>query len=221
MSESVAVELQAAVLDVQIVRSMTDDQYAKMAECKKTTALHTMWGPVVIDPFSYAVLSGKEDVVILGSPTLAALGIDVYDSFGECARKRNLSVQGVESPNFKECRRMSIAVEALLQRGPGATDLPDDAVERLVSRGPDMCMEPEQEERERAVALAKAVETAVAYGLSAGGGVRLREILNRHWNVSRRGFRGDPPGRVELLTVTFKPGVKVEHPLFQRLRGLL
>ena len=38
-----------------------------------------------------------------------------------------------------------------------------------------MDMEPEQEERERAVALAKAVETAAANGLSAGGGARLRE----------------------------------------------
>ena len=73
-----------------------------------------MWGPVVMDPVSYAVLPGKENVVILGSTVFAALGINVYNSFGECARKRNLSVQGVESPNSKECRRVSIAVEALL-----------------------------------------------------------------------------------------------------------
>ena len=55
-----------------------------------------------MDLVSYAVLPGKEDVVILGSPTLAALGINVYDSLGECVRKRYLSVQGVEPPNFKE-----------------------------------------------------------------------------------------------------------------------
>ena len=93
----------------------------------------------------------------LGGPTLAALGINVYDSLNECARTRNLSVQGVESPNFKECRRVSITVEALLQRGPGAPAPPDEAVERLVSRKSDMDMKPEQEERERVVALAKAV----------------------------------------------------------------
>ena len=128
-----------------------------------------------MDPVSYAVLPGKENVVILGSPTLAALRINVYDSLEECARKRNLSVQGVESPNFKGCRRASTAVEALLQRGPGAPESPDEAVERLVSRGSDMGMEPEQEKRERAIALAKAMETAVANGLSAGGEARLRE----------------------------------------------
>ena len=157
---------------------------------------------------SYAVLPDKEDVVILGSPTLAGLGIKVYDSFGKCVRKRNLSVQGVEPPNIKECRRVSIAVEALLQRGPGTPEPPNEAVERLISRGPDMGMEPEQEERERAVVLVKAVETAAVNGLPLGGGARLREILDWHWNVFRRGHRGDPPARVEPLTVTFKPAAK-------------
>ena len=107
--------------------------------------------------------------MILRSPTLATLGINVYNSLGECMRKRNLSVQGVESPNFKECRWVSIAVDALLQRAPGAPEPPDEAVERLVSRGPDMGMELEQQERERAVALAKTVETAAANSLSVGG----------------------------------------------------
>ena len=48
-----------------------------------------------MDPVSYAVLPGKEDVVSLGSPTLAALGYNVYENLDECARKRNLSAQGV------------------------------------------------------------------------------------------------------------------------------
>ena len=124
-------------------------------------------------------LPGKEDVVILGSPTLVALAINVYDNLGKCARKRTLSLsaQGVESTNFKECRRVSIAVEALLQRGPGAPEPPGEAVERLVSREPDMGMEPEQEER--AVALAKAMETAAANVLSAGG--EARQGCARSW----------------------------------------
>ena len=156
------------------------------------TALHTVWGPVAIDPVSFAVLPGKEDVVILGSPTLTALGINGYDSLGECARKRNLCVQGVESPNFKECRRVTIAGKALLQCDPGALELPDEAVELLISRGPDMGIEPEQEERERAVAMAKVVETAAANGLSAGGGARPRKILDRYCTAFRRGLRSDP-----------------------------
>ena len=147
--------------------------------------------------------------MILGSPTLAALGINMSDILGECVRKRNLSVQGVESPNFKECRRVTIGVEVLLQRGPGALESHDEAIKRLVYRGPDMGMEPEQEERECAVALAKAVETAVANGVSAGGEARLREIMDRRGNVFRRDLRGDPPPRVEPLTMTFKSEAKV------------
>ena len=119
------------------------------------------------------------------------------------------SVQGVESPNFKECLRVSITVEALLQRGPGAPEPPDEAVERLVSRVPGMGMEPEQEESERAVALAKTVETVVANILSSGGKARPRKILDWHRNAFRHGLCGDPPARVEPLTVTFKPEAKV------------
>ena len=127
------------------------------------------------NPVSYAVLPGKKDVVISRSPTLAALGINVFHSLGECARKRNLSVQGVKSPNFKECRRMNSAVEALLKRGSGAPEPPDEAVEQLVSGRSDMGTEPKQNEHECAVDFAKAVETAAANGVSAGGGARLRE----------------------------------------------
>ena len=104
---------------------------------------------------------------------------------------------------------MSIAVKTLLQRGPGAPEPPDEVVERMDSRGPDMGMKSEQEERKRAVVLAKAMEIVAANGLSAGGGVRLREILDRHWNAFRRGLRGDPPACVEPLTVTFKPEAKM------------
>ena len=46
-------------------------------------------------------------------------------------------------------------------------------------------------------------------GLLAGGGARLREILHRHSNAFQRGLRGDPPARVESLTVTVKPEAKV------------
>ena len=83
MSDSVAAKLQAAVPDVEIVGPMINDQHVKMADgklelvkqksCLVKTTFHTMWGPVVMDPVSYAVSPGKEDVVILGSPTLAAL----------------------------------------------------------------------------------------------------------------------------------------------------
>lgn len=51
-------------------------------------ALHTILVPVILDPFSFAVMSGTDDVVIMGNPTLKALGIDIFDSLGKCARAR-------------------------------------------------------------------------------------------------------------------------------------
>ena len=72
-----------------------------------------------------------------------------------------------------------------------------------------MGMEPEQEGRVHALALTKAVETAAANGLYAGGEARLHEILDRHWNAFRCEHCVDPPARVEPLTVTFKPEEKV------------
>ena len=106
------------------METITDEQYVKMVDgklvlvkqksCPVRTALHTVCRP------------------------LSGVGISVYDSLDEFARKRN-SLQVVESPNFKECRQVNIAVEALLQRGPRAPEPPDDAVvEWLVFRGPDM-----------------------------------------------------------------------------------
>ena len=95
----------------------------------------------------------------------------------------------------------------MLQRGLGAVEPPDEVVERLVTRGADMGMKPEQEERQRAVALAKTEETVAANGLSAGGGARLRDILDRHLNAFWRGLRGDPPTRVESLTVSLNRGI--------------
>ena len=100
-------------------------------------------------------------------------------------------------------------MEVPLQRGPGARESLDVAVEWLVLRGPDTGMDPEQEERERTVALAKAVEPAAANDLSAGGEARLRKNLNRLWNAFRRGLLGDPPARVEPLTATLRPKAKV------------
>ena len=51
-------------------------------------ALHTSWGLVTLDPFSFAVMPGDDNVVVLGTPTLELLSIDVYDSLRARARER-------------------------------------------------------------------------------------------------------------------------------------
>ena len=139
----------------------------------------------------FAGRGGRGD---LGEPESHGSGIKVYDGLGECASKRNLSMQGVESPNFEEFRWMSIAVEALLHGSPGVSEPPDEAVERLASRGTDTGIEPEQEKRERAVALAKAVGTAVCK-------LRCRMFC---WPGVGRGFKRSWTGNGTLFGAAFE-----------------
>ena len=40
-------------------------------------ALHTSRSLVTLDPFSFTVMTGDDDVVILGNPMLKILGVDV------------------------------------------------------------------------------------------------------------------------------------------------
>ena len=77
---------------------------------------------------------------------------------------------------------------ALQESGGQATEKPDLAVESLVERGPEMFMDPAEEESAWKVALEKSVTGAVAQGL-------LRGILSRRFNAFRRELRVDPPAR--------------------------
>ena len=101
MSAGIASRLQAVFPDVQVVGGMQNPGKLKVADgrvlavtqktCPVRIALHTSWGLVSVDPLSFAII-----VVILGNPTLKALGIDVYESLGACARSR-ASVACVET----------------------------------------------------------------------------------------------------------------------------
>ena len=80
------------------------------------------------------------------------------------------------------------------------------AVERLVERGPEMFMDPAEEDSARKVALEESVTDAVAQGLSISKAERLRGILSPRFNAFRRSLRGGPPARVEPMRVQQKPG---------------
>ena len=87
MSAGIANKLQAEFPDVQVVGGMAHPGKFKVADgrvlvvqertCPVRIALHTSWGLVTMEPFSFAVMPGDDDVVILGNPTLKLLGIDV------------------------------------------------------------------------------------------------------------------------------------------------
>ena len=218
MSAAIATKLQAAFPDVPVVGGMTHAGRLKVADgrvlevnkktCPVRLALHTSWGLVQVDPFSFAVMPGDDDVVILGNPTMKALGIDVYDSLGARAREQ-AALTGVDTAAYRKCRRVTVSVEALQQPMSVQEEEPDEAVARVVARGPETDMSPEEELQSRSEALERAVEASAAIGLDDSSVDCLREIIGRRWNAFRRALRpGDPPARVEPLKVTLKPGAR-------------
>ena len=170
-------------------------------------SINTSWGPATLPPISFAIMPGSDGVILLGLPTLQGMGLDPYTRMWDMLRTQ-LSPPGsnVETPGYLASRRVSLSVDAFQQLGGQVPKEPDEAVERLVERGPEMFMDPAEEESARKVALEESVTEAVGNGLSLSKAERLRDILHRRENAFRRALRGDPPARVEPMRVQLKPG---------------
>ena len=144
-------------------------------------------------------MPGEDDVVILGKPTLKPLGIDVSDSLGARARER-AALTAVDTAAYRQCRRVTVSTDAVQQQTSFTPKEPNEAVERLVARGPEIDMSPEEELRARSEALKGAVQAEAAAGVQDSQVQRLREVIGSRWNAFRRGLRrDDPPARVEPL----------------------
>lgn len=74
-------------------------------------------------------MPGADDVVIIGSEALAKIGISIYSDIGECVQAQHPSPRGIETPEFLDCRRVSIAVEELQQ-----TTIQEDPVHPSLER---------------------------------------------------------------------------------------
>ncbi|MEP0580138.1 MAG: reverse transcriptase domain-containing protein [Marinobacter sp.] len=171
-------------------------------------SVRTPWGAVKLEPITFAVMPGTDNVVLFGMATMKALGIDVYREALEKLRPRAVPVStGVETPSYLAARRVTVSVRAF--QTEATVDAPEDkAVEHLVDRGPDMFMDPEEERTARERALEDSVQQAEQSGLSVGGATRLREILARRVGAFRRALCGDPPAQVEPMRVQLKQQAK-------------
>ena len=156
ISVGIANKLQAAFPDVRLVGDMSHPGKLKVADgrvlatekktCPVRISLHTSWDLVTLNPFSFAVMPGDDDVVILGNPTLNRLGIEVYDSLGSRAREC-AAFNGVGTAAYRQFHRVTVSVDASQQQTSLTPEEPDEAVERLVARGPDIDMSLEEELR--------------------------------------------------------------------------
>ena len=80
-------------------------------------------------------MPGTDDVMTIAM--LKRLGIDVGAAAEASARARHDDrLAGVESPNVAAARRMALSVAAM--QPPDREEVPEEALERLAARGPDM-----------------------------------------------------------------------------------
>ena len=108
----------------------------------------------------------------------------------------------VGKPNPCAVLRAAMAVTAF---GPGGDDV---TLARLPQR-PMMFQDAEMEMQDCLGGLETAVDDAVDHGLTPECAKMLRDIVFRtHLDVFRRALLGDPPARVEPMTVRLQPGAR-------------
>ena len=155
--------------------------------CPVRIALRTSWGLVILS-FSFAVMPGDDDIVILGNSTLKLPSIDVYDCFGACAREL-AALTAVDAGAYN--------VDTLQQQTSLAPKEPHETVESLVAHGPNIDMSPGEELRAKSEALEGTVQASAAAGLRDSHVERLCEVIGSRWNAFRRGLRRvNPPARI-------------------------
>lgn len=104
--------------------------------CPVRIALHIRFGPVMLDTFALAVMSGTDDAVILGGPTLDIVGLDIYAGLTECnPRKVERRARPVKRTRCVACPRLSLSVAAMQQQPIDDIHDAGRTVECVVERG--------------------------------------------------------------------------------------
>jgi len=124
-------------------------------------SMRTPWGAAELPPISFAVMPGKDDVVIFGMATIKALGIDLYPLALEKLRPRAVPVKtGVETSSFLPARRVTVPpwsfqTERVVQAPANVV------VEPMVDRGIERFMYPAEERHARDSTRKESVQQAV------------------------------------------------------------
>ena len=206
--------------------------------CPLHLAIETSSGPVrFTTPF--IVLPEGGDVVIIGQQTLREkLGIDVMAQLKASVLKAHgledgpeieITAGAVGEHNAGAVLRGAMAVTAFGPRGDAPGDADDDVTLTLLSQRSMMFQDSEVEMQDRVGALETAVDDAVDdavdHDVPPECGKTLRDIVFRtHLDVFRRALLGDPPARVEPMTV-WTPGelggsvANMAHELLGYLSG--
>ena len=115
----------------------------------------------------------------------------------------------VSDPNAGAVLRAAMAVTPFGSGGDVPDDVDDDVQLTLLSQRPMMFQDSKVEMTDCVRALETAVDDAVDHGLPPECAKMLRDIVYRtHLDVFRRALLGDPPARVEPMTVRLQPGAR-------------
>ena len=116
----------------------------------------------------------------------------------------------VDEHNARAVLRAAMAVTAFGPVGGAPGDVDDDPTLTLLSQRPMMFQDSDVEMQDRVGALGTAVDDAGDHELPPECAKMLRDIVFRtHLDVFRRELQGDPPSRVEPMTLRLQPGARV------------
>ena len=112
-------KLQAYNPDVHVVEAMQQEHKLRVVDgrelfvtektCPVHVAIHTSWGPTILRSQRFAVMPGTDDVVVIGSPMLKHLSIDVYKAVEDRTRDgHNDGITSEDSCDVTEVRRVTL-----------------------------------------------------------------------------------------------------------------
>ncbi|CAM9863223.1 unnamed protein product [Choristocarpus tenellus] len=141
--------------------------------------LHSGYGPIVVRTLVLALTPGNDDVLIVVSKTLRdVLGFDTKQSFEEATqRKTELHIAGLEQ-DITSMWRMSVSMEVMEESmGTAHLDRGDDSVSTLLEQGPDLMMDPAEEEKKRSLALETSLQEAQRSEMPLGAWGCLKQVI--------------------------------------------
>ena len=146
----------------------------------------------------------------LGIIAMAQLKVSVLKAHGrEDGPEMEITAGAVGQPIARTVLRAAMAVTAFGPVGGPPGDLDDDDTLTLLSQRPIMFQDSEVEMQDRMGAFGTAVNDADDHDLPPECAKILHDIVFRaHLDVFRRALLGDPPARVEPMTVRLQPGAR-------------
>ena len=146
----------------------------------------------------------------LGIVVMTPLKASVLKAHGrEDGSEMEISAGSVVAPNVGAVLRAVMTVTAFVPGGDAPGDVDDDVTLTLLSQRPMMFQDSEVEMQHRVGALETAVDDAVNHGLPPRCANILSDIVFRTLlDVLRRALLGDPPARVDPMTVRLQPGAR-------------